>query len=67
MVLCMGKVYGTDCTGKLCIKFQCENVIMYMHSVCMYDIEVRYVWEYEYRYIVCVSVCRGKGFVCAYW
>ena len=33
----------------------------------MYDIEVRYVGEYEYRYILYVSVCRGKGFVCAYW
>ena len=29
MVLCMGKVYGTDCMGKVCIKFQCENVDMY--------------------------------------
>ena len=60
MVLCMGKVYGTDCMGKLYIKFLCENVNMYLQFVCvcayMYDIEVRYVWEYECRYIVCVCL-----------
>ena len=35
MVLCMGKVYGTVCMGKVCIKFQCENVNMYLQYVCV--------------------------------
>ena len=36
MVLCMGKVYGTDCMGKLYIKFLCENVNMYLQLVCVH-------------------------------
>ena len=36
MVLCMGKVYGTDCMGKLYIKFLCENVNMYLQFVCVH-------------------------------
>ena len=43
MVLCMGKVYGTDCMGKVCIKFQCENVNMYLQYVCV----CAYMYDYD--------------------